>query len=242
MKATSFEFRYRMLILAAFYVLGFWAPWEKWVRGSSSVSTTWLELSGAIASAHWMSLSSATILVTLLAVLLAAKGAFFRVWGTAYLGAGVVHDKTFHGSSVVAAGPYRYMRNPLYVGSILFSFAVAILMPITGAIFFLAAQIIFYFRLVLAEEAYLTAQQGEAYLAYKQHVPRFWWGLRARVPSSLARPQWLTGILAESYNVSMAACFAILAWRYNAWLLTRCVIICFGASLVIRALLPRYDK
>jgi hypothetical protein len=112
-------------------------------------------------------------------------------------------------------------------------------MPPTGAIFFLIAQAFFYLRLILGEEAYLTAQQGEAYLAYKQRVPRLIRSLRARVPASPAKPQWLTSILAESYYVSLTVCFAVLAWRYNAYLLTKCLIICFGASLVLRALVPR---
>ncbi|HEX3435158.1 MAG TPA: isoprenylcysteine carboxylmethyltransferase family protein, partial [Pseudacidobacterium sp.] len=116
---------------------------------------------------------------------------------------------------------------------------VSILMPPTGAIFFLAAQAIFYYRLILREEAYLTARLGEAYLEYKQHVPRFWRSLRARVSASSVQPQWLNSILGESYYVALTVCFAILAWRYNAYLLTKCVIICFGASLVVRAMLPK---
>lgn len=239
MKATKFEFRFRLAIIFLIYFLGFWAPWEHYL-GSGQVSTTWLELSGAIASAHWLSLENATILVTIIALLCAITGATSRVWGTAYLGTAVVHDKSMHGSEVKAAGPYRYLRNPLYVGSFIFSIAVSLLMPPTGAIFFLLAQALFYFRLILAEEAYLTTQQGEAYLVYKQKVPRLLGSLRAGVPSSTAKPQWLTSVLAESYSVGFTLCFATLAWRYNALLLTRCLIICFGASLLIRAIaLPR---
>jgi hypothetical protein len=59
------------------------------------------------------------------------------------------------------------------------------------------------------------------------------------VPASAAQPQWLTSILAESYYIGFTVCFIILAWRYNAYLLTSCVVICFGASLVLRALVPR---
>ncbi len=242
MKATQFEFRFRLAIGFLLYVLGFWAPWARYLGGSGRVSTTWLELSGALASAHWLSLNSATILITATALFCAVKGTIFRVWGTAYLGTAVVHDKSLHGIAVVAAGPYRYVRNPLYVGTFLFSIAVSILMPPTGAIFFLVAQAIFYFRLVLGEEAYLTAQQGEAYLAYRKKVPRFLRSLRARVPASPATPQWLTSMLAESYYIGYTACFSILAWRYNAYLLVKCVIICFGASLVIRAILPQASK
>jgi protein-S-isoprenylcysteine O-methyltransferase Ste14 len=238
MKATQFEFRFRVAIGVLLYVLGFWAPWERYLHGSN-VSTAWLELSGALASLHWLSLGSATILVTTIAILCAIKGTVFRTWGTAYLGTSIVHDKAMRGAEVVAAGPYRYVRNPLYFGTFLFSIAVSILMPPTGALFFLVAQAIFYFRLILGEETYLTEQQGEAYLAYKQKVPRLLRSLHARVPASAAKPQWLTSIFAESYYVSLTICFIVFAWRYNAYLLIKCVIICFGASLVVRSILPR---
>ena len=42
--------------------------------------------------------------------------------------------------------------------------------------------------------------------------------------------------MAEIYPVGMTGCFAVLAWRYNAQLLTQALIICFGVSLVVRAL------
>jgi protein-S-isoprenylcysteine O-methyltransferase Ste14 len=241
-KATQFEFRFRVVIGFLLYVLGFWAPWARYLGGSGRVSTTWLELSGALASAHWLSLNTATILVTVIALVCALKGTGLRVWGTANLGTAIVHDKSMHGTEVVAAGAYRHVRNPLYMGTFIFSIAISILMPPTGAFFFLVAQAFFYYRLILCEEAYLTAQQGEAYLAYKQKVPRLWRSFRARVPASPAKPQWLTSVLAESYYLSFTACFAILAWRYNAYLLIKCVIICFGISLVIRAILPQASK
>jgi len=238
MRATAFEFRFRVVIIFVIYCLGFWAPWARYI-GSSSVSTMWLELSGALASAHWLSLNAATILITVLAIVSLVKGTIFRIWGTAYLGAPVMQGKSMQGAAIVAAGPYRYVRNPLYVGSFLSAVAISILMSPSGAIFFLVAQAIFFFRLILGEEAYLTAQRGETYLAYKQKVPRLLRSLRARVPASPSQPQWLSGMLAESYYIGITACFAVLAWRYNAYLLTRCVIICFGASLVLRAFVPR---
>lgn len=242
MKATQFEFRFRLVIGFLLYVLGFWAPWARYSGGSGRLSTTWLELPGAIASVHWLSLENATIAITVIALLCAIKGAIFRVWGTAYLGTAIVHDSSMHGTGVVAAGPYRYVRNPLYMGSFIFSIAISILMPPAGAIFFLVAQGVFYFRLILGEEAYLAHKQGVTYLAYKQKVPRFWRAFSPHVPASPVRPQWLTGLLAESYYVGYTVCFAILAWHYNAWLLIKCVIICFGASLVIRAILPQAPK
>lgn len=135
MKATRFEFRYRLTIGFFIYLLGFWAPWIHYGPFAGRSSSTWLELCGLLASTHVLSLQYATIIVTLLAILFAAVGAAFRVSGAAYLGAGIVTSGAMHARSVVAAGPYRHVRNPLYLGSFVFSLAISILMPPTGAIF-----------------------------------------------------------------------------------------------------------
>lgn len=236
MKATPFEFRYRLWIRFAIYVLGFWAPWARYGRGAARVTTTWLKLAGGLASTHAMTLQSATVAVTSLAIFLAAVGAAFRVWGTAYLGAEVVTSGAMYEQTVVAAGPYRHVRNPLYFGSLVFSLAVAILMPPTGAIFFMLASFAQMSRLILGEEAHLAARQGDSYLAYKTWVPRLFPSMVARVPASPARPRWLQAVATETYVLGTTTCFAVLAWRYNALLLTQALIVCFGVTLVVRAL------
>ena len=239
MKATRFEFRYRLTIGFFIYLLGFWAPWIRFGPLAGRSASTWLELSGSLASTHVLPLQYATLIVTILAIVLAALGAAFRVWGTAYLGAGIVTSGAMHARSVVAAGPYRYVRNPLYFGSFVFALAISILMPPSGAIFFVIAIFVQMLRLILGEEAYLAAQQREPYLVYKAQVPRFIPCFVPRVAASTATPQWIEAILAETYPVGMALCFAVLAWRYNALLLTQAVVICFGLSLVVRAFIRR---
>ena len=245
MKATRFEFRYRLTIGFFIYLLGFWAPWRFWAPWSRSgpfagrSTSTWLELSGALAGTHVLPLQYATLLVTILAILFSAVGAAFRVWGTAYLGAGIVTAGEMHVQNVVAAGPYRYLRNPLYFGIFVFSLAVSILMPPSGAIFFVVALFVQILRLILGEEAYLAEQQGEPYLVYKTRVPRLFPSFVPRVPASPAKPRWPEAILSEIYPVGMTLCFAVLAWRYNALLLTQAVVISFGLSLIVRAFIKR---
>ena len=36
----------------------------------------------------------------------------------------VVHDPRVHDSRLVADGPYRYLRNPLYLGDVLVAFGI----------------------------------------------------------------------------------------------------------------------
>jgi protein-S-isoprenylcysteine O-methyltransferase Ste14 len=233
LKATQFEFRFRLWIGFAIYVLGFWAPWLRYGRLAAPVSTTWLELSGELS--RWMPLQAASILITVLAILFAVLGTIFRICGTAYIGSGVVKSSEMHARDVVAAGPYRYLRNPLYLGSFLFAVAVTILMPPSGAAFAIVASLVQMMRLILREEPYMEAQQNEAYRAYKSRVPRLLPSFGPRVPESNVQPQWSQAFVAEIFYVAMTGCFVALAWRYNANLLTQALLICFGLSLVARA-------
>ena len=239
MKGTQFEFRFRMLIGILVYVLGFWAPWERYTAASTTPSTAWLELSSIPARLHWLDLGRSTELVTSLAIFFAFAGAALRVWGTAYLGASTMTSASMRADQVMAAGPYRRVRNPLYLGTWSFSLGVAILMPAQGAIFFLVAIAILYFRLILGEEDFLARQLGAPYLEYKHRVRRLLPSLSPRVPASAVRPLWGVSVLAEIYPVGMTLCLATLAWRYNVPLLIQCVLVCFGLSLIVRALLPR---
>ena len=238
MKATQVEFRLRLLILLLIYFLGFYAPWLRF-GDVVPATTTWLAVSTTLANWGWLPLEEASLLVTGLAIACAAIGAALRLWGTAYLGTGVVHSQHMQAGQVMAAGPFRFVRNPLYLGSWIFSLGIAILMPPSGALVFLGLEGLFYFRLILGEEAFLTAQQGESYLAYRRAVPRLVPSLHPRIASSGAGPQWLTSLAAEIFPVLYAICLAVLAWQYNPRILMRCLLVAFGLSLVTRAMLPR---
>jgi hypothetical protein len=51
------------------------------------------------------------------------------------------------------------------------------------------------------------------------------------------RPHWGQAVLSETYPIAFALSFAVLAWRYNARILIQCLLICYGGSLVVRAML-----
>lgn len=242
MKATQFEFRFRMLIAGLLYILGFWAPWTRVTPRYGDIrpdTTAWLALSTWLARLHALRLDQATVLVTVIAILCAAAGAGLRLWGTACLGSTIVQSSNLHATTLVASGPYRFLRNPLYVGIWIFSLGVSILMPPSGALFFVIAMGIFYLRLVLREEDYLARQLGSSYGEYRRRVPRLIPTLRPHVSASGAQPRWLEAAIAECYPAGFALCLAILAWRYEPMLLIRCLLVCFGISLVARAMLPK---
>jgi protein-S-isoprenylcysteine O-methyltransferase Ste14 len=237
MKATPFEFRFRFLILAVIYVLGFIAPWNYWLHLDSI--RTWQLLAAWPARSGWLSFSTATIVVLLLGIVWALKGAFLRTWGTAYLSPAVVQDPALHGEAIIADGPYRYVRNPLYLGNFIHTLALALLMPPSGAVFCILAISLFQLRLIAAEESFLTAKLGEPYLAYCAKVPRLIPALTPRVPASATQPKWPLAFLGEIYVWGVVVTFATLGWRYNSILLIKGVLISLGLSLIVRAFLPK---
>jgi protein-S-isoprenylcysteine O-methyltransferase Ste14 len=237
MGATAIEFRLRMVVNAAIIILGFWAPWiEAWHVGHRISLLGWLALE--LSRTGIASFSVATSIVLIVAVLVAAKAVLFRVWGTAYLGAGTVNSFNMVAGKVMADGPYRYVRNPLYIGLWCMVIAAAFLMPVTGAAFAVTLIAIFAIRLTLGEEAFLTAQLGEPYLAYMRAVPRFIPRLRGAPLPSGAKPHWLRATLAELTPIGILIAIVVFSRNYELALAGRIILVFFGASLVVRALMP----
>jgi len=138
----------------------------------------------------------------------------------------------------VANGPYRFVRNPLYLGSWCMFAAMAFLMPVGGAVFAMPVLTVFLFRLILGEEAFLSQQLGEPYQAYLRAVPRLIPHLRTALPSTGAKPHWLLAALAETNPIGVFVILTFLSWSYDNLLMVKAILVSFGISLVVRALLP----
>lgn len=180
--------------------------------------------------------------LTVVAVVLAVMAAVFRVWGAAYIGTSIVHDSSMHTGAgvtgVIADGPYRYVRNPLYLGTILFTLPMTLLMPVSGAIFAAVTIVFFNLRLIGGEEEFLLAKLGAPYLEYMTFVPRLWPSLRPRVPASGAKALWLQAFFGEGYFIGVALVFLTLSWQYNGHLLGRALLILLGVWFVLRGFMP----
>jgi protein-S-isoprenylcysteine O-methyltransferase Ste14 len=243
MRATAIEFRLRMLIQIVIVVLGFLAPWldipalGAFDLGRRVSTLEWLALE--ISRTGLLSFTIATPVVIVFGSIAAALGAIFRVWGAAYLGYATVHHGDMQAGSVMAAGPYRYVRNPLYIGGWFMMASISLLMPPTGALFVMVLVSVFYLRLILGEEAFLSRQLGEPYLEYLRVVPRLIPRLHPTLPRAAAQPNWLIAILTEINPIGIFFTLAVLSWRYDNLLMIKAVLISFGVSLVIRALMPR---
>jgi protein-S-isoprenylcysteine O-methyltransferase Ste14 len=240
MGATRFEYRFRFLIHAVIYLLGFWSPWVYWgnIFGFTDKST-WLVLSSLLARTAHLRFDAATIGILVVALLFTGVGGWLRIWGTAYVSSGIVQSHTMHGETMLADGPYRRTRNPLYLGTLLHTIGIAILMPPSGAIFAVGLLWAFQIRLALAEEPFLAAKFGEPYREYAARVPRFIPSLSPRVPAAGATPHWLQAVLGELYFLGAFVVLAVFGWSFNADPMRQGILISLGVWLVVRAFLPK---
>lgn len=74
---------------------------------------------------------------------------------------------------LVTDGPYRFTRNPMYLGHLIFLAGLALLLRSWfGAVLF-AAHAVWFQRRVVRDEAHLREQFGTRYVAYAARVKRW---------------------------------------------------------------------
>lgn len=197
MRATDFEFRNRFWVICLVYFLGF---------GAYDLDP----VNSAVGMAHWIlgphdphlaSLAAHHVLQALfvLSALLITIAAGIRTWGGAYLRSEVVHDSKVHAERLVADGPFRHLRNPLYLGNMFLATGMAMMASRLGAVVLIPGNWFVVLRLIGREEAALAEVQGEAYHAYLNAVPRLWPSFAPRLPSSGRRPEWPQAFLGEAW-------------------------------------------
>jgi protein-S-isoprenylcysteine O-methyltransferase Ste14 len=246
MQATRFEYRFRFAIHVFILVLGFGLVplanrFTPGIIDALQVATrsTWLIAASILSRQHLLTFSTATVALLIVALVFTGLGAWFRLWGAAYVGERAVKASEMQCEHMLADGPYRRTRNPLYLGTLLHTVGIAILMPPVGAALAIALVWIFQVRLALTEESSLTAKLGEPYVAYKKAVPRFLPAPAAQVVAGGAQPRWGQAVLGELYFVGVFITMAVFGWNFNADPMFRGILISLGAGIVARAFLPQ---
>jgi|SRR5579863_169048 len=80
---------------------------------------------------------------------------------------------------IVTQGPYRFSRNPMYLGVLLAVFGQALVFrSLAIARYGVLLWLIFHLVVVVLEEPHLRKERGVVYEEYCRHVPR-WLGWRA---------------------------------------------------------------
>jgi protein-S-isoprenylcysteine O-methyltransferase Ste14 len=185
-----------------------------------------------VMSLHWsrdVILAVATLIVFL--------GWALRLWGSSYLSAEVVWNRDALQNRLLVDGPFRYVRNPLYLGNILQAIGVGVLASPVGWAFIVIGNIWFSAMLAAHEAGLMRARFGAVYDAYGANV-------RALIPrltpatvegAATAEPSVIAGVGSELLTFGL--CVGMLAFT-----LTRAVnafLIALAAGTLAQVILRR---
>ena len=229
MRATDFEFRYRFFIIVGVFVLGFFA-----YRVDPINVAIWL---GHIASGDPLSGVVSPWAVRAFLILgtgLVFAAAALRTWASACLGADVVGDSVVRSEALVANGPFRYVRNPLYLGLILLAAGIGFAASRLGWLVLVAGTTLFLMRLTFREEAALQEKQGNAYAQFVTQVPRLFPSFTPRLPAGTTEPRWGQAFTGEMMMWGLVISMGLLAATQSAKLFQQTVALCFVAYAVVR--------
>jgi protein-S-isoprenylcysteine O-methyltransferase Ste14 len=216
MRATDFEFRYRFWIIFGLFMVAFAISRLDQVGVAATIDANDLRAQQG---------------VFIIGALFVAAGALVRTWATAYLNADVVHDRQLHKQTLVADGPYRRLRNPLYLGVLLIALGVSLTLSRAGAACLLITVWLYLYRLICREQTELRQTQGPSYAAYCAAVPSLMPALMPRLPASGARPRWPQAFRGELFSWL----YAVAELTYALTLDPRLVIVFIAAGFLVNA-------
>ena len=198
MRASEFEFRIRFWLIGGIIWLSFFFYAVDHVNAASAIA-------GWIGARVHRSEDVITRVLLGVGALLAIAAAGLRTWATSYLRSEVVHDASVHSERLVADGPYRYVRNPLYLGTTLLTLGMGLLASRTGYVVMVIGVLLFDLRLIGREEAELTGSQGQSYRDYLKSVPCLIPSLVPKTGSAGGHPHWKQAFEGEGFFWGFAA-------------------------------------
>ena len=218
MRATQFEFEQRFWIIGVIFGVGFWL----YAIDNTNAAVGLLRLIAPGVDPNSGAGNGAAQFVFGAGALLVFVAAWLRTWATAYLRTEVVHDMTQHSEALVADGPYRYVRNPLYLANLPLIAGVGSMASRLGWMVMVLGMWLFMYRLILREEDGLRQTQGESFRAYLKAVPRLWPALTPRVACGRTAARWGQAIGGEMFT-----------WLIGAAVLTFAVTLSFRLSGIV---------
>jgi protein-S-isoprenylcysteine O-methyltransferase Ste14 len=150
-----------------------------------------------------------TITSATIGIGVALAGELLRMWAVGYSGVTTRAD-VVTAPKLVTAGPYSYIRNPLYAGNAIT--AIGFWLAFSGGVTVLTAALMFAFVVVLVvgvyasiiplEEAYLASTFGEPYRDYVTSVPRLW-PSGAPLPQAQRQGVWRSDVILRAEVITL---------------------------------------
>jgi protein-S-isoprenylcysteine O-methyltransferase Ste14 len=157
---------------------------------------------------------------TIVSLLLVLVGLALRAWAAGCAG-GHTRRATIEAPRLATGGPFAYVRNPIYLASIILGLGMVGLLADPWMLgLYVAVFVFLYTGIVPAEERFLRGQFGAAYERYCAAVPRFWprwtawpeaeqWGFDR---TAIVGDMRLGLVLVAIYVGLRAAAWARIAW------------------------------
>jgi len=146
--------------------------------------------------------------------------AALRGWGTSYLRGHVMIDTRMHSDRLIVAGPFRWVRNPLYLGNLAMAIGFGLFFPPPTMLLLLLSMGTLGVLLARAEAEGLRRRFGAQYDAYAAKVHAF---IPKPPPADLpsgsdVAPDWRNGYGTESWSAVMGLYLVALSlhWKWVA--------------------------
>jgi len=159
-----------------------------------------------------------------LGIALALLGESLRFWAHGYVGHVKVNwTQKWRGDPkvglLVTAGPYAFVRHPLYLGTFLIGAGFCLIAGnVWAALAALGAFLLIYHRKMVQEETLLCGEIGTPYVAYQAAVPR-WLPTVRRFPNRHGQWAW-RGIVASK------------EWKTLIWVVVMVIVLYFREEIV----------
>jgi protein-S-isoprenylcysteine O-methyltransferase Ste14 len=204
MIASEFEYRHRFGIMALLFAFAY-----------AFYNLDHVNVLYAIPfSSHVLPREEIVRLIYAGAALLACIGAMILTLATAYQPSSSNSGRV-DSLALAVAGPYRYVRNPHYLGYLLLVIALSSFQSRLGFPIMIAGETIFIVRLIAREELQLDKIFGDRFRDYRQCVPRLLPSLRPRISGESPAPSWRQGFADHVFAWGSVATLLAFACTLN---------------------------
>lgn len=221
-------YRRRSAVFALLFAIGFFGGWA-----ISLATLGRYEPAFATVGAHWGSRGLLSAALVALGIIVVAMS--LRIWGSSYLSATTAWDEEAHTEALIIAGPFRFLRHPLYLGNILLALGLGAAAPLCGWIFIVISNAIFVRWLVAYEDMLLATYHLEGFMEYRRQVPAMLPRVWPVPPHQGPKPSLAQGLRAESFTIFVIAgitgLFAIP--KYGVLVLVGCYLVGIAVQLRI---------
>jgi len=148
---------------------------SKQAAGSSSIIQRIRVPLGFLFGVFFLVIAQPTLVTLVPGLAIGLAGLLIRAWAAGHLRK---HQE------LTVSGPYRWTRNPLYLGSLIMGSGLSLASGIFWLpLVFIPLFILIYLPVMRKEEKELSSSSGSAYLEYSNLVPLFIPGIPSRMPA-----------------------------------------------------------